>query len=212
MIAIVGHRPNRLLVDSKRIRARIEVVLRCAARPSEHVPCSSGDRIALSSLAEGSDRLFAVAALGLGYRLKVLLPFKSADYEKTFSDQSALAEYRGLLAAANGICELPGTLDDTKSAYGAVGHATVDAAHIILAVWDGKPAAGRGGTPEIMDYALSQGKSVIWIDAARDRPPLLLKWPSAGGLRPVSLPKLAQRATHLTASRLVALVRHHAVC
>jgi hypothetical protein len=179
-----------------------------ASRPRQR--CFA-DRIALSSLAEGSDRYFAEAALRLGYRLGVILPFKSADYEATFSEQGALPEYRRLLAAAGRIQELPGTLGDTKSAYEAVGRATVDAADILVAVWDGKPAAGRGGTSEIIDYALSRGKMVVWIDASRDRPPLLLKWPSAGGLRPVALSKLARRATRLTPSRLAALVCQHAV-
>ena len=39
-----------------------------------------GARIAVSPLAEGSDRIFARAALELGYRLEALLPFESADY------------------------------------------------------------------------------------------------------------------------------------
>jgi hypothetical protein len=38
----------------------------------------------------------------------------------------------------------------------------------LVAVWDGKPSAGRGGTPEIIEYALARTKPVAWVSAAAD--------------------------------------------
>ncbi|MEZ5818910.1 MAG: hypothetical protein R3D44_17690 [Hyphomicrobiaceae bacterium] len=159
-------------------------------------------RTAVSALAEGSDRLFAMAALDLGYRLEVLLPCQSADYETTFGDPSTTEAYRALLARADSVRELPGALTDSKAAYEAVGHATVSATNVLIAVWDGRPAAGRGGTPEIIAHALALGRPVIWIDAARSRLPGLIAAPTASGSREISLDRLASRARPLTRRRL----------
>jgi hypothetical protein len=160
---------------------------------------------AVTALAEGSDRLFADAALERGWRLDVLLPLASEDYETTFSDASATPHYRALLARASQVTLLPGTLADRKAAYAAVGEATVAASDLLVAVWDGEPAAGRGGTPEIIAEALRRTKPVIWVDAARDRLPVLLRQPAAGGPRDLPLARLAGRARPLTRARIARL-------
>ena len=96
-VGVTGHRPNRLAVGEATISARLVHVLRAL-----RIGCRGHRRIAVSALAEGSDRLFAEVALGLGYQLQVLLPFLSADYETTFSDRMATPHYRALLARALG--------------------------------------------------------------------------------------------------------------
>jgi len=83
-----------------------------------------------------------------------------------------------------------------------VGHTTVASADVLVAVWDGRPAAGRGGTPEIIAHALLLGRPVVWIDAARARLPRLIAAPTASGSRELSLDQLAQRARPLTRRRL----------
>jgi hypothetical protein len=196
-VGISGHRPNRMAIGVKRVSRRLEIVLDALKRGAD-----GGTRVAVTALAEGSDRLFADAALRQGYRLKVLLPFKSGDYETTFGDKAETATYRQLLSRAHDMTELPGSLGDTKSAYEVVGRATVDASDILVAVWDGKPAAGRGGTPEIIEYAITCRTPVIWIDAARDRLPVLISAPrnSLNGL--ASLNSLASRGARLTVSQV----------
>jgi hypothetical protein len=171
--------------------------LRCGAGRSKCV--------AVSALAEGSDRMFAQAALARGYRLDVLLPFTSTDYETTFGDTATTPVYRALLARASSKVELPGSLAASTAAYEVVGRATVDACHILVAVWDGKPAAGRGGTPEIIEYAAAKGKPVLWIDAARERLPVLISHRGAGGRSEIDLAKLAPRARPMTRARLMHL-------
>jgi hypothetical protein len=199
-IGITGHRPNRMHIGVERVTRRLELVL-VALRSGS----GAATPVAVSALAEGSDRLFAKAALALGYRLDVLLPFTSADYETTFGDVADTATYRDLLARASQRTDLPGSLADSTAAYEAVGRATVDASDIVVAVWDGKPAAGRGGTPEIIAYAIGQRLPVIWIDAARDRLPLLIEPAGGPGWQPVALSGLAARAKPLTRARLMRL-------
>lgn len=168
-VGFTGHRPNRLHIGEERIRGRLDEVLeflRADTRRAEHDATTT----AVSPLAEGSDRLFAESALEHGLVLEALLPMPIDEYIGTFEDQSTTPHFRALLARAHLTHELPGSRADSKGAYEALGHAMVDACAVLVTVWDGKPAAGRGGTPEVIEYALSRGRRVIWIDAASDRP------------------------------------------
>jgi hypothetical protein len=93
-------------------------------------------------------------AVELGYELHAFLPFASADYETTFSDASRTKQYRALLQRAASVTELGGSLADTQSAYEAVGRAMVD--RDSDGGLGGLPAAARGGTPEIIAYAMAR--------------------------------------------------------
>ena len=64
----------------------------------------------VSSLAEGSDRIAAEAALANGLPLDVVLPCARDVYEQTFTDDSSRAEFETLLdkARARLILPLPG--------------------------------------------------------------------------------------------------------
>jgi hypothetical protein len=204
-IGISGHRPNRMHIGVALVEKRLAQVLRLLKRASRSGGSHRRRMVAVSALAEGSDRLFATAALDVGCKLVVLLPFPTADYETTFGDVSTTADYHALLKRAESVTELPGSLADSSAGYEAVGRATVDQTDVLVTVWDGKPSAGRGGTPEVLQYALDKGKTVIWIDASRDRPPLLLRTPTAGGWRSVPLATLARRARGVRLARLAAI-------
>jgi hypothetical protein len=199
-VGLTGHRPNRLAIGEAATSCCLTRVLAALGRGA-----GGRRKVAISSLAEGADRLFAAAALGLGYRLEALLPFRSGDYETTFGDAATTPDYRELLARAARVTELPGTLADSTAGYEAVGRAMVEAADILVTVWDGRGAAGRGGTPEIIDYALGLGRPVIWIDAARLRRPRLIRRPTAQGRRDIPLATLAARADTLTRSGIARL-------
>jgi hypothetical protein len=161
--------------------------------------------VALSALAEGADRIFAEVALDLGYHLEVALPFARADYERTFTDQDTTPIFRTILARAASITELDGALSDTKAAYEAAGRHIVDKSNILVAVWDGKAAAGRGGTPEIIEYAVHAHKPVVWIDAGKDDPPKLFPLPSTSGRSRDPVEYLAVRAKPIALSELADL-------
>lgn len=209
-VGVTGHRPNRLHVDEQVISRRIGRVLAAFRAGASNAGVPVARLVALSALAEGSDRLFASAALTLGYQLQIVLPFTSTDYETTFADPTDTGRYRELLGKAANVRELPGTISDTKAAYETVGRATVAASDILVAVWDGEDAAGRGGTPEIIDHALRQAKPVIWIDAIRDHLPRLIFRPSPPTPRIISLRKLAARSERVTRQKLTTLAR--AIC
>ncbi|MFJ6757763.1 MULTISPECIES: hypothetical protein [unclassified Streptomyces] len=123
---------------------------------------------AFSSLAEGADQLFAAIALECGAGLTVVIP--SGDYEDGFEGAEALARYRRLKRRATQEIRMD-FARSTDEAYYAAGTYIADSCDRLVAVWDGQPARGHGGTGEIVAYARALGKpvTVIWREGvARD--------------------------------------------
>ena len=58
---------------------------------------------------------------------------------------------------------MPGTRAAAEDAYVAVGRAVTAHADVLVALWDGEPARGRGGTAEIVEHALRRGLPVIHV-------------------------------------------------
>lgn len=135
----------------------------------------------VSPLAEGSDRLVAAEALALGYEIQCPLPFRSEEYAKDFESPESEAEFCTLLDAATAMFELNGSREESEQAYKAVGHLVLRQSDILIAIWDGEPAKGTGGTAEVVQVALGSQIPVIWIEST---PPhsasLLLEVTEAG--------------------------------
>ncbi|WP_405532061.1 hypothetical protein OG592_30500 [Streptomyces avidinii] len=149
-IGVTGH---RAIPDS--VLGHVEDGLRAVLGSHE------GPLEALSSLAEGADQLFAAIALEHGAGLTVVIP--SEDYEDAFEDAGALARYRGLRNRATQEIRMD-FARSTDEAYYAAGTYIADSCDRLVAVWDGQPARGHGGTAEIVAYARALGKpvTVIW--------------------------------------------------
>ena len=175
---------------ASRIEGQLTDVLRALKRG---LPAQARQPRAVSALAEGSDRLFAIAALRTGYALEALLPFSAEDYRETFTDAADDA-FDDLMSRAVSIDELPGSLNSTTDAYEAVGAALVTCCDILVSVWDGEGAAGRGGTPDIMQMAINTHKPIIWINAAQVLPTSIMHWKSASDQTSPELATLARSA------------------
>lgn len=149
-IGVTGHRS---LPES--VLGHVESGLRAVLGGHE------GPLEAFSSLAEGADQLFAVIALEYGADLTVVIP--SGDYEDAFEDAEALDRYRRLKHRATQEVRMDFTRS-TDEAYYAAGTYIADSCDRLVAVWDGQPARGHGGTGEIVAYARALGKpvTVIW--------------------------------------------------
>lgn len=119
------------------------------------------DLIGVSSLAAGADQIFASQVLDGGGQLLVVVP--CARYEASFDDAAALARFRELLLAAVMVEQLPFS-EPSEAAFLAAGHRVIDESDALIAVWDGLPARGLGGTGDAVAYAKSRGKDVeiIW--------------------------------------------------
>lgn len=117
--------------------------------------------VGASSLAAGADQEFAEKVLGLGGELHVVLP--SRNYESSLDHTTDLRQFRALLSRASEV-ETLGFAEPTEDAYLAAGKRVVDLCDVLVAVWDGLPAQGKGGTADVVAYARSVGKpvTVIW--------------------------------------------------
>jgi hypothetical protein len=134
----------------------------------------------VSPLAEGADRVVAHEVLKRhGATLEAVLPLVVNDYVEDFATEQSRREFVDLLEK----CRHPRVLrhrrldqdfsaehvgDARRHAYADVGRFVVDQCDVLIALWDGHPARGVGGTAEVVAYARYHGHPVIrvWIDDA----------------------------------------------
>jgi hypothetical protein len=99
----------------------------------------------VSSLAEGADRVLARAILARqAARLEVVLPMDRDDYSSDFHLPGSRDDFDDLMH--KGTVDIVGSAKSRKHAYESAGQAVVDRSDVVVAVWDGKHARGRGGT------------------------------------------------------------------
>ncbi len=154
---VVGFSGHRTVANPAGVAKAIVSVLESLRKEA------SGEWLALSSVADGSDQMFVAQARSLGMSWHAILPLPKADFEKDFSSADWPA-VETMLATAEHINVITenGTRED---AYLDCGLETVNGADVLLAVWDGQPARGKGGTAEVVAYAESIGKPLVVIDA-----------------------------------------------
>ena len=143
----------------------------------------------ISPLAKGADRMVARSILKLpNSRLQVMLPFALDEYRKDFTEPADRVEFEELFKVASD--EQTGSQerleefsqDQRNAKYLLVGKQVVDACEILIAVWDGKPSKGEGGTTDIVSYALKWGRPILRIDPDNpSSPATLLVSPKNGG-------------------------------
>jgi len=183
-IGCVGHRPNRLTSSDQLILSKVlnhilvntkEEVLRIWQADFTWYSGDSPVMQIISSLAEGSDRLFAEEALKLRYSLCCPMPFHQQEYEADFAPGKALesnslkrfhqildqAEHSGGLTRF----ELNGDRKQEAQAYRVCGQMVLNQSDLLLVVWDGISQIVLGGTEDLFRVALRLNIPVIWIDA-----------------------------------------------
>jgi hypothetical protein len=156
-IGITGHQSLNDLSGWSVIRAQLVRHLEDVGQPL----------VGLSSLAIGSDQLFALEILNQNGSLKAIIPFPG--YESKF-DVAARPLFDDLVRQAAAITVLDRVGTDEES-YLAAGRFIVDNCEELVAIWDGHPAVGLGGTADVVGYARQAGRPVHWIDASPWRHP-----------------------------------------
>lgn len=121
--------------------------------------------VGFSSLAAGADQLFALAVLAAGGQLHAIIPCQG--YERSFASDRARDTYAALLTLADDTSTLP-FAEPSEDAYLAAGHEVADRCDMLVAVWDGQEAAGKGGTGDAVAYARDRGVDVrvVWPSGA----------------------------------------------
>ena len=117
----------------------------------------------VSPIADGADQIAAEVALELGWELQAILPFERAHYRASLANDAARERLDGLLDRATCLLELPGDPSHALDAYVMTGRATVAHCDVLIAVWDGLPPRGRGGTGEVVQLALTRGTAIIHV-------------------------------------------------
>lgn len=152
VVGVTGHRHLG--------RAEREVASALRRRLEEHQRAHAGRLTALSAIAKGADSLFALEAISLGIPLYVVLPFET--YADDFADGVERERFDDLLAAAERT-HILSFADRSNEAYAAAGRWIVDHSDHLIAVWDGQPARGIGGTGDVVAYARDRGRGLTII-------------------------------------------------
>lgn len=179
-VGVTGHRPNKLdRADTQTLRHSVDRVLERLSSICKTLQRANNDEGSASAyqqapepalrlvtaLAEGSDTLVAEAAVAQGFALNLILPYPKATYEADFS-ADGLERFRALSDhhAVSAACALDGReVSPPSLAYAAANEAMLEHVDALVAVWDGEPAAGRGGTAEVVQRARARGQIVIWV-------------------------------------------------
>ena len=147
-IGVSGHQ-DREGIDWTWVESTIRLVLE-QQMPIERV---------FTCLAVGTDQVFAKQALELGIAVTAVIPL---DNYEDFFEGKGLDEYRSLLTRCE-VIALKSQKQDRQAFFDA-GRIVADSSQVLLAVWDGKPSEGLGGTADIVQYSLDKGQLVIHLE------------------------------------------------
>jgi hypothetical protein len=153
-VGITGHRGL-----SEEVEERVRALLSEAVK--EYDP---SELVGVSCIADGPDSWFAEAVLGHGGRIEVVVP--AAEYRDGLPGWHH-PTYDRLIRLASDVHQTGMTASDAQ-AHMAGSEILVGLVDELLAVWDGKPARGYGGTADVVAYAERQGTAVrvLWPGGA----------------------------------------------
>ena len=159
-VGVTGHRRDRLGFDRLDwVEAQTSIVMEAI-----EAACAAPLRL-ITSLADGADSIAAKLALGRGWPVDAVLPFSRSNFAQDH-DPAERAAFLNNVAATRDCFELaaPRTGSGDAAAYERAGRLVLSQSDVLIAVWDGKPSRGRGGTPQIVAEAVAIGMPVIVID------------------------------------------------
>lgn len=150
----------RVGVTGHRLLPRMTADLVARALRDRSTRWAAGGVIGLTCLADGADQLFAEAVLAAGGVIEVILP---AERHRLDLPAQAWPAHDRLLRRACSVDPLPYAVP-TPEAHMAAGRRLVDRCDRLVAVWDGAPARGLGGTADVVTYARQRSVPVeiIW--------------------------------------------------
>lgn len=154
IFGVTGH-SNITDATSELVREEIVALLRA----------KDDDFTGMTCLARGADQAFADAVLEVGGLLSVVVP--AHDYFDHISDAGALIRCRAFLAAAASKVTMDRETSGPEAYLDASRYLISQCDHLV-AVWDGSPPTGGGGTADAVEYArkLGRGFTVIWPQGA----------------------------------------------
>lgn len=132
----------------------------------------------LSPLAAGADILVSDIALNFSsqkWLLEVPLPYDVVKYRSrlinglsNINSNKILENFDRLILNAKELKTLSSiknqNIEDFSQYYENLGKYLVDNCDILITIWNGKPANGKGGTGDVVQMAKEADKPIIWIN------------------------------------------------
>lgn len=159
----IGWTGHRTIPNEPAVRLAVKSVLKALtlrsidAAMDQHV-----DWIGIGSAAIGADIIVAEACIQLGLPVRIVLPC-SVDNMLAITPTEHKATVEWVCAASEVAPAISHRLD-THPDYVAVAQEIAGKADVLIAVWDGSPARGPGGTADVVKLSKARGIQVIRID------------------------------------------------
>ncbi|HVA92971.1 MAG TPA: hypothetical protein VNL71_24390 [Chloroflexota bacterium] len=167
-IGVTGH---RTLAEARTLERRVEQALRRLDRRFTAAGLPRPELTIMSSLAEGADRLVARVVLRRpGARLLAILPLPPEQYQADFATAASKRAFDRLLGRAEQALIAPAA-PSRETAYAGAGRAMLAHCGVLIALWDGLPGRGLGGTAELVAEARARAMPLLWI---RTDPPFAI--------------------------------------
>ena len=166
-LGFTGHRAG---FDPVAVRGALGRVLDELA---DRAAAAGGEAALWTGIAEGSDTVCAQEARARGLAVHLLLPLEETDFARDFSPgawELAAAELSMARARpGRGSVRLVDGARSRPQCYVALGDALLREIDLLVAVSDGAPGRGPGGTAAVMAKARSAGLPVVVVEAATGR-------------------------------------------
>ncbi|GIH23813.1 hypothetical protein Aph01nite_21230 [Acrocarpospora phusangensis] len=120
--------------------------------------------VGVCCLAPGADQIFAETVLRLGGRLEAIVPARAYGSALPPPDRE---RFEGLLDRADPVRRLSHE-EPTPAVFAAANEVMLADADVLVAVWDGGPSRGVGGTAEVVDAARRRRirVEILWPEGA----------------------------------------------
>ena len=169
----VGFSGHRHLAQPDLVAGKLADVIQ---RLSQRNPWLAG----IASAAAGADTLFGEEMLRRQHPMTIVLPCPTSRFREDFTDPSTWIRAEAIIQAAISVellpsiadARVPGARPETPNApghsrdaqYMEAGIRTADRSDVFVAVWDGQPARGPGGTGDIVRYVRGIGLPLVLIN------------------------------------------------
>jgi hypothetical protein len=163
-LGFTGHRAG---FDPMAVREALGRVLDELGR---RAAAAGGEVRLLTGIAEGSDTVCAQVARGRGMEVHLLLPLEEAEFARDFSpgtwELSAAELAKARARPGRDSVRLVGGATTRPECYVALGDLLLREIDLLVAVSDGAPSRGPGGTAAVIEKARAAELPVVVIEAA----------------------------------------------